>query len=128
MKLFHHLTNNRAHLAIVALLLICASTVFWAATRKPDTTLEIRPAQAGATIPDGFFVWHHLDANGIRVKSITPDNNKLVIKFDSNVQSEAAARVLSATLPHGYVITPRQEPTPFDHWLARLGVSPSRIG
>lgn len=113
---------------LVVLLLISGFAVMWASNSQQESTLEIRAVQQGATIPDGFFVWHHLDANGIRFKSITPHNNTLLIKFDSSAQSEAAARVLSASLPKGYIITPRQEGTSFDHWLARLGVYNTRIG
>ena len=32
----------------------------------------IRAVHQGTTMPDGFSIWHHLDAHGIPFKSITP--------------------------------------------------------
>lgn len=63
----------------------------------------------GASVPDGFSVWHHLDANGIRFKSITPQDDVLLIKFDSRAQSAAAKVVLDRTLPHGYIIAQQED-------------------
>ncbi len=40
--------------------------------RQQESTLAIRAVHQGTTMPDGFSIWHHLDAHGIPFKSITP--------------------------------------------------------
>ncbi|MVY95029.1 EnvZ/OmpR regulon moderator MzrA, partial [Enterobacteriaceae bacterium 8376wD7] len=64
-------------------LLLCALFWLWLAVQQQEATLAIRPVGQGVSMPDGFSVWHHLDANGIRFKSITPQKDGLLIKFDS---------------------------------------------
>ncbi len=115
----------------VALLLVCLNAgalLAWSGMQRTESTLQIRASQQGISVPDGFFVWHHLDANGIRFKSITPENNSLLIKFDSSAQSEAAKAVLYKTLPHGYVIAQQDEDNSASAWLSRLRTQASRIG
>ena len=106
--------------------------LMWAGMQRPESTLEIRSSQQGISMPDGFYVWHHLDANGIRFKSITPDNNSLLIKFDSSAQSEAAKIVLDKTLPRGYVIAQQEEEEEEQNsassWLTRMFNENLRIG
>lgn len=82
--------------------LVCLA--IWSAMPSTETTIEIRVSHQGSSLPDGFYVWHHLDANGIRFKSITPQNNNLLITFSSSAQSDAAKEVLHRALPGGYVI------------------------
>ncbi|SCC18531.1 EnvZ/OmpR regulon moderator MzrA [Kosakonia oryziphila] len=74
-----------------------------------ESTLAIRPAMQNVTVPDGFSVWHHLDANGIQFKSITPKNDTLLITFESSDQSAAAKAVLDRTLPRGYIIAAQDD-------------------
>ena len=104
--------------------------LIWAGMQRPESTLEIRSIQQGISMPDGFFVWHHLDANGIHFKSITPDNNSMLIKFDSSAQSEAAKVVLDKTLPRGYVIAQQEEEeeNSASNWLTRMFNENIRIG
>ncbi len=64
-------------------LLLCAIVWLWLTVSQHESTLAIRPVSQGVAMPDGFSVWHHLDANGIRFKSITPQKDGLLIKFDS---------------------------------------------
>ena len=71
-------------------------------------------------MPDGFSVWHHLDANGIRFKSITPQKDGLLIKFDSTAQGAAAKEVLGRALPHGYIIALLEDDNSPTAWLSRL--------
>ncbi|MGB7803559.1 EnvZ/OmpR regulon moderator MzrA [Buttiauxella sp.] len=105
-----------------------AAILIWSGMQRTESTLEIRSSQQGISMPDGFFVWHHLDANGIRFKSITPENNSLLIKFDSSAQSEAAKVVLYRTLPHGYVIAQQEEEDNAGRWLTRMLNENIRIG
>ncbi|MEA1062470.1 EnvZ/OmpR regulon moderator MzrA [Erwinia sp. HR93] len=98
--------SHTHYLRFILLATLLTVTVFlaWSTTPRPEATLEIRAQQAGISTPDGFSVWHHLDANGIAFKSITPVDNGLVITFDSSAQSMAARKVLNRTLPRGYII------------------------
>ena len=47
-------------------LLLGALFWLWLAVQQQEATLAIRPVGQGIGMPDGFSVWHHLDANGIR--------------------------------------------------------------
>jgi ABC-type Na+ efflux pump permease subunit len=120
------LRRLRATLLIAGL--FASVLLVWSGMQRTESTLQISSNQQGISMPDGFFVWHHLDANGIRFKSITPENNSLLIKFDSSAQSEAAKAVLYKTLPHGYVIAQQEDNDSASSWLSRLRNHGDRIG
>ncbi|RVT22835.1 EnvZ/OmpR regulon moderator MzrA, partial [Enterobacter hormaechei] len=82
----------------------------------------------GTSVPDGFSIWHHLDANGIRFKSITPQDDVLLIKFDSSAQSAAAKAVLDRTLPQGYIIAQQDDDSHVASWMSRLRDTSHRFG
>ncbi len=65
------------------LLMLTILMMTWSTLRQQESTLAIRAVNRGASMPDGFSVLHHLDANGIHFKSITPKNDMLLITFDS---------------------------------------------
>ncbi|WP_043865872.1 EnvZ/OmpR regulon moderator MzrA [Atlantibacter hermannii] len=109
-------------------LLLIALCVALSALRNTESTLEIRATSQGVAIPDGFSVWHHLDANGIRFKSITPQDDILLIKFDSSAQSEAAKEVLYRSLPHGFIIAQQEESNAAVSWFSRLRSESHRLG
>ncbi|ALB53568.1 EnvZ/OmpR regulon moderator MzrA [Cronobacter universalis] len=125
---FTRALSRRLTLTLSAGALLAAFLLSWAALQKHETTLEIRPVSQGATIPDGFSVWHHLDANGIRFKSITPQDDILLIKFDDSNQSEAARKVLYRSLPRGFVIAQQEEKSLTPAWLTRLRHDIQRLG
>ena len=75
----------------------------------------------------GWF-FHHLDANGIRFKSITPQDDVLLIKFDSSAQSAAAKAVLDRTLPQGYIIAQQDDDSHVASWMSRLRDTSHRFG
>lgn len=54
------------------LLMLTILMMTWSTLRQQESTLAIRAVNQGASMPDGFSVLHHLDANGIHFKSITP--------------------------------------------------------
>ncbi|WP_318389859.1 EnvZ/OmpR regulon moderator MzrA [Enterobacter sp.] len=116
--------------ALMLTLLVAFSVLFvaWATLQQRESTLAIRPASQSVSVPDGFSIWHHLDANGIRFKSITPQNDTLLIKFDSSAQSAAAKVVLDRTLPHGYIIALQDDDNHTAAWLSRLRDTPHRLG
>lgn len=96
--------SRRPGMGLLFGIVALASLAIWSAMPPKETTIEIRVSHQGSSLPDGFYVWHHLDANGIRFKSITPQNNNLLITFSSTAQSDAAKEVLHRALPGGYVI------------------------
>lgn len=110
--------------------LVLMSVLFlvWSAIRQQESTLAIRAIHQGVSMPDGFSIWHHLDANGIRFKSITPQNDALLITFDSSAQSAAAKAVLDRTLPHGYIIAQQNGDSQAVQWLTRLRDNSHRFG
>ncbi|WP_253381815.1 EnvZ/OmpR regulon moderator MzrA [unidentified bacterial endosymbiont] len=122
------LTVRRFSCAMIALAAIAALLMTWAALGNEESTLAIRPMNQGVSVPDGFSVWHHLDANGIRFKSITPQDDVLLIKFDSSAQSAAAKVVLDRTLPHGYIIAQQEDNSHPAAWLSLLRDTSHRFG
>lgn len=111
---------HRLSYAMVALVMFSALLLAWAALQKQESTLAIRAVNQGVSMPDGFSIWHHLDANGIQFKSITPQKDVLLITFDSSVQSAAAKKVLDRSLPHGYIIAQQDNDNQAVVWLTRL--------
>ena len=111
-----------------AIVLLGITLLLWSAFRHQESTLAIRAINQGTTMPDGFSVWHHLDANGIRFKSITPKNDTLLITFDSSAQSAAAKVVLDRTFPHGYIIAQQDEDNQASQWLSLLRDTSNRFG
>ncbi len=109
-------------------LLLCGLFWLWLTVQQHESTLAIRPVSQGISMPDGFSVWHHLDANGIRFKSITPQNDGLIIKFDSSAQGAAAKEVLGRALPHGYIIALLEDDDSPTAWISRLRDTPHRFG
>lgn len=119
---------HRLLASITLLMLVMVAAYIWTTLRQNEPTLAIRPINQGSSIPDGFFIWHHLDANGIRFKSITPENNSLLIKFDSRDQSAAAKEVLDRSLPSGYIIAQKDDSSQATIWLSRLRDTSHRFG
>ena len=93
---------------VLCVLVVCFSALMLVAfiptLFRNDTALQIRASRQGTTLPDGFYVYQRLNAEGIRIKSITPDNDSLVIRFDTEEQSMAAEKVLHQLLPYGFDI------------------------
>lgn len=122
------LSLRRLSYALIVLVFISAMLLIWTALQHQESTLAIRPVNQGASVPDGFSIWHHLDANGIRFKSITPQDDVLLIKFDSSAQSAAAKVVLDRTLPHGYIIAQQEDNSQTAAWLSLLRDTSHRFG
>jgi len=120
--------SRRLFAGFALLMLMLTAAWLWTTLRQNESTLAIRPVNQGSSIPDGFSVWHHLDANGIRFKSITPENNSLLIKFDSSDQSAAAKEVLDRSLPSGYIIAQQDDDSQTTIWLSRLRDTSHRFG
>jgi len=119
---------RRLSYALIALMILSAMVLIWTAVQHQESTLAIRPMNQGASVPDGFSVRHHLDANGIRFKSITPQDDVLLIKFDSSAQSAAAKEVLDRSLPRGYIVALQDDESQTALWLTRLRDTSHRFG
>lgn len=91
-----------------------------------DSALQIRASHQGASLPDGFYVYQTLSAQGIHIKSITPEQDSLVIRFDSQEQSYAAERVLRTLFPQGFYIA-RQQKQGAANWISRISLRPQSI-
>ncbi|TPG61922.1 EnvZ/OmpR regulon moderator MzrA [Ewingella americana] len=113
---------------LITLLLIAAAMGF-AFSRMPQNTnaLQIRPARAGLTLPDGFFVYQSLNERGIRIKSITPVDDGLIVQLDSGEQRMLAERALQDILPMGFSIK-LCEPTQSPSWVKKLSGNPLKVG
>jgi hypothetical protein len=74
-------------------------------TNNHDNALQIRPTRPGQTLPDGFFVYQRLDQQGIRIKSITPEEDTLVVRLESPDQRIQAQEALRTILPMGYIVS-----------------------
>lgn len=115
-------------MGIAAMALFCVLFFGWVTLQNRESTLAIRPIAQNTSVPDGFSIWHHLDANGIHFKSITPLNDTLLIKFESSAQSAAAKEVLDRTLPHGYIVALQDDESQTSAWLTRLRDTTHRFG
>src|SRR5471030_3357498 len=113
---------------LITLLLIAAAMGF-AFSRMPQNTnaLQIRPARAGLTLPDGFFVYQSLNERGIRIKSITPLQDGLIVQLDSREQRLLAERALQDILPMGFSIKLCEQPkSPL--WVQKFAGEQLKIG
>ena len=115
-------------MGIAAMALFSVLFLGWVTLQNRESTLAIRPIAQNTSVPDGFSICHHLDANGIHFKSITPQNDTLLIKFESSAQSAAAKEVLDRTLPHGYIVALQDDESQTSAWLSRLRDTTHRFG
>lgn len=116
---------------VLCVLVVCFSALMLVAfiptLFRNDTALQIRASRQGTTLPDGFYVYQRLNAEGIRIKSITPDNDSLVIRFDTEEQSMAAEKVLHQLLPYGFDIGP-VDPSGSSQLMNRLSLRKQSVG
>ncbi|MGB9095547.1 EnvZ/OmpR regulon moderator MzrA [Erwinia sp.] len=116
---------------VLCVLVVCFSALLLVAfiptLFRNDTALQIRASRQGTTLPDGFYVYQRLNAEGIRIKSITPDNDSLVIRFDTEEQSMAAEKVLHQLLPYGFDIG-QMDPSGSSQLMNRLSLRKQSVG
>ncbi|CCP08451.1 EnvZ/OmpR regulon moderator MzrA [Erwinia amylovora] len=94
---------------------------------RHDSTLQIRASRQGVSLPDGFYVYQTLSAQGIHIKSITPEQDSLVIRFDSPEQSYAAERVLRKLFAQSFEIAHQPGPGAAS-WINRISLLPQFVG
>ncbi|AHG19729.2 modulator protein [Chania multitudinisentens RB-25] len=109
---------------IIALALLALTIVLVPYMVHTESELRIQSVHQGLSLPDGFYVYQRLDEYGIRIKSITPEGNNLVIRLDSPEQQWQAREALQTILSPGYTISLSESSTP-NHWFIR---SPLNLG
>lgn len=112
---------------MMAFALLALATLLVPRMVRTESELRIRPNQQGMSLPDGFFVYQRLDERGIRIKSITPQGDGLVIRLDSPEQQLLAREALQNILPPGYSIALSEVPVP-SHWVRKFARSPLNLG
>lgn len=109
-------------LALVALAAVLVPYIV-----RTESELRIGVAQQGLSLPDGFFVYQHLDERGIRIKSITPEADSLVVRLDSPEQQLLAREALQNILPPGYTIALSETTAP-SRWVREFARAPLNLG
>lgn len=112
------------YVLMIALALLALATLLVPCMVRTESELRIRASQQGLSLPDGFYVYQRLDERGIRIKSITPEGDGLVIRLDSPEQQLLAREALQTILPPGYHIALSESPVP-THWVREFARSPS---
>ena len=89
---------------VVVMLLLIGGFAYQQAWRTPEAIVRINVTNHGVSLPDGFFLYQHLSAKGIAIKSITSNRDSLIISFNSTDDSHAAQKVLATILDNSYRI------------------------
>ncbi|ANI30213.1 modulator protein [Yersinia entomophaga] len=126
-QLLARLRRPRWHYAVLALGMLVLVALFTPVILHTESALKISPNQQGLSLPDGFYLYQHLDERGIRIKSITPEADSLVVSLESPEQQKEAIEALQAILPKGYVIV-LSESTKRHSWLPKFGGDTQKIG
>lgn len=110
-------------------LVLVAVLIGFAAARMPHNanTLQIRSVRAGISLPDGFYVYQSLNQRGIRIQSITPVEDGLIVKLDSREQRELAEHALQDILPLGFSIQLCDPPQP-QRWMQKIAREQLKLG
>lgn len=69
---------------------------------EPKVKVTLR--DHSGSLPDGFYLYQHLNEQGITIKSITSDEKGMVISFNSSEESHAAEQALRQLLDDSYTI------------------------
>ncbi|ATA22469.1 MULTISPECIES: EnvZ/OmpR regulon moderator MzrA [Gibbsiella] len=115
------------HVLIISLALVLLAGFLLPRMMRTESELHIRANHQGLSLPDGFFVYQRLDERGIRIKSITPEGDGLVVRLDSPEQQGLARETLQAVLPPGYTIALSKSPVP-PLWVREFARAPLNLG
>lgn len=115
--------------ATLLTLVLAAIIIGFAFARMPQNTnaLQIRPVRSGVSLPDGFYVYQSLNQRGIRIQSITPVEDGLIVELDSREQREMAEHVLHDILPLGFSVQ-RCDPPPSQLWVHKITRDQLKLG
>ncbi|MGL5388654.1 MAG: EnvZ/OmpR regulon moderator MzrA [Enterobacterales bacterium] len=112
---------------MLSVLLLALATVLLPYILRTESELRIHAVHQGLSLPDGFFVYQRLDERGIRIKSITPEGDGLVIRLDTPEQQLQAREALKNILPPGYVIALNDPQFP-GYWVRKFTRAPLDLG
>lgn len=112
---------------VIALALLALATMLVPYMVRTESELRIHASHQGLSLPDGFYVYQRLDEYGIRIKSITPEGDGLVIRLDSPEQQLLAREALQTILPPGYTIALSESPAP-SQWVREFARAPFNLG
>lgn len=115
------------YVLMLSLLLLALATVLVPYILRTENELRIHAVHQGLSLPDGFYVYQRLDERGIRIKSITPESDGLVIRLDSPEQQMLAREALKNILPPGYVIALNNPQFP-GYWVRKFTRAPLDLG
>ncbi len=87
---------------LLGTILVITGIVLASGWLAKEPEIQIGVARQGASLPDGFFVYQQLTAHGVSIKSITPEQGKLVIRLENEEQRLAAQKVLKQVLSDAY--------------------------
>ncbi|XBS69355.1 EnvZ/OmpR regulon moderator MzrA [Acerihabitans sp. KWT182] len=106
--------SRRSWPAAAAALLVMLLLPLLPALFTRETALQITLASEQEALPDGFYIYQRLNERGIKIKSITPAKDSLIILLDSPEQAPAAQATLEELLPNAYRISRSRQ---YPHWL-----------
>lgn len=115
------------YLLVTTLALLALAAVFVPQMLRTESELRIHAPHQGLSLPDGFYVYQRLDERGIRIKSITPEGDGLVIRLDSPEQQLLAREALQPLLPPGYTIALSESPAA-SQWVREFARTPFNLG
>ena len=91
-----------AGVVIISTMLVIAGGVLSSGWLAKEPQIQIGVAHKGTNLPDGFFVYHQLASHGVNIKSITPEDGKLVIRLQNEEQRLTAQKILKQILSDAY--------------------------
>ncbi|GAB2948479.1 EnvZ/OmpR regulon moderator MzrA [Hafnia psychrotolerans] len=110
-------------------LLLVATIVGFAFSHMPHSSnaLQLRPSRAGVVMPDGFYVYQSLSQRGIRIQSITSEEDGLIVALDSSEQRILAEHALQDIFPMGFSVK-RCEPPKRHLWVQKITRDQLKLG
>ena len=69
---------------------------------RENPVLRVRITQKGASLPDGFYLYQQLTAQGVLIKSIIPAAEGVVIHLEDETQRSQAESILKDILTTDY--------------------------
>ena len=91
-----------AGVVVLSTILVITGIVLTSGWLAKEPEIQIGVALKGTNLPDGFFVYQQLASHGVSIKSITPEQGKLVIRLENEEQRLAAQKILKQILSDAY--------------------------
>ncbi|GAA0479938.1 MULTISPECIES: EnvZ/OmpR regulon moderator MzrA [Tatumella] len=91
-----------AALLAISCILVITGVILTSDFLQETPQVRIGVTYKGTNLPDGFFIYQQLSARGIIIKSITPEQDMLVIRLESEDQRLEAQKLLRQILSDAY--------------------------